>query len=360
MTMCLRGRCLPDGIERVVFVDGDNITFEPVAGAELVHDGGWLIPGLVDVHTHPGSHVPGEPLDDDVLLDDLRAHVAAGVGAIRTPGIAGGVVPEWAMSDHDLPRIVPAGHWLASENGFFAGWGRQLDPSELPAAAVVEARRAGGWCKLIVDWTTGEGAARRYEPSVPPDVVVEVVRAVHAAGGRVAVHSQHPDGAEAAIGAGADSLEHGMHLPLAMLDQMASRGTVLVPTMVAFEAVPTMIAGLDAPTWMSRFLERGWKQHPMVVRSAFEAGVTLLAGTDSVPHGNIAAEIGLLAASGVPPAVALGAASWTARSFLGMTSLNEGSPADIVVYDEDPTLDTRIVSAPALIITKGRIRPVRR
>ena len=55
MTMCLRGRCLPDGIERVVFVDGDNLTFEPVAGAELVHEGGWLIPGLVDVHTHPGA-----------------------------------------------------------------------------------------------------------------------------------------------------------------------------------------------------------------------------------------------------------------------------------------------------------------
>jgi imidazolonepropionase-like amidohydrolase len=111
---------------------------------------------------------------------------------------------------------------------------------------------------------------------------------------------------------------------------------------------------------MSRFIERGWQQHPMVVRSAFEAGVTLLAGTDSVPHGNIAAEIALLAASGVPATIALGAASWTARSFLDVPSLEEGSPADIVVYDEDPTLDTRAVAHPALIITKGRIRPVRR
>ena len=74
----------------------------------------------------------------------------------------------------------------------------------------------------------------------------------------------------------------------------------------------------------------------MVVRSAFEAGVTLLAGTDSVPHGNIVAEVGLLAACGVPPAVALGAASWTARSFLDVPSLEEGSPADIVVYGGGP------------------------
>jgi len=206
MTLCLRGRCLPDGDERFLFLDGDRITFEPVAGAELIHDGGWLIPGLVDVHTHPGAHEPGDELADDVLVDDLARHIDAGVALIRTPGIAGGVVPRWAMSHEHLPRIVPAGHWLAAPDGFFRGWGRHLEPSDLPAAAVEEAGRSGGWCKVVVDWASGEGAARRYQPTVPPDVVVAVVQQVHAVGGRVAVHSQHPEGAEAAVIAGADSL----------------------------------------------------------------------------------------------------------------------------------------------------------
>ena len=356
MTLCVRGRCLPDGGERVLYLDGDRITLDPVAGAELVYDGGWLVPGLVDVHTHPGAHTPGDPLDDDVLLEDLSAHVAAGVAVIRTPGIAGGVVPEWATTHDDAPRIVPAGHWLASKDGFFAGWGRQLDLSDLPAAAAEEARRSGGWCKVIVDWSSGEGSSRRYQPTVPPDVVADVVHRVHGAGGRVAVHSQHPDGAEAAVIAGADSLEHGMHLSVELLDQMAAQGTVLVPTMTAFEQMATMIAELESPTWLSRFLERGWQRHPELVRSAFEAGVTVLAGTDSEPHGNVAREVALLAASGLPPAAALGAASWTARRFLDLPSLDEGSPADITIYETDPTIDLDALAHPAVIITKGRVR----
>jgi len=59
-----------------------------VAGAELVAEG-WILPGLVDVHTHPGAAKPGDPLDEAVLRDDLRRHVATGVTLIRSPGLAG-------------------------------------------------------------------------------------------------------------------------------------------------------------------------------------------------------------------------------------------------------------------------------
>ena len=288
VSLSVRGRCLPDGVERTVFIDGDRITFDSVAGAELVHDGGWIVPALVDVHTHPGAHEPGDPMDGVILFDDLAAHVAAGVAVIRTPGIAGGVIPQWAAMHEDLPRIVGAGNWLASSDGFFHGWGRHLEPYELPGAAVEEATRSGGWCKVIVDWVTGEGAGRRYEPSVPADVVVDIVHAVHDVGGRVAVHSQHPDGAEAAVIAGADSLEHGMHLRHGLLERMAAQGTVLVPTMTAFEQGSAELSALDTPTWLSRYMTRGRELHPRLVRSAFEAGVTVLAGTDSTPHGNVA------------------------------------------------------------------------
>ena len=238
----------------------------------MVHEGGWLIPGLVDVHTHPGAHVPGEPLDDDVFMEDLRAHVAAGMGEESHTGHCRRNRPEWAMSDHDLPdRACRA---LAGERKTGSSPGGDANSAQRVAGpAIEEARRADGWCKLIVDWTTGDGAERRSEPSVPPDVVVEVVRAVHAAGGRVAAHRRHPGGRRGGNRCRRRLTGARHALPLALLDQMASQGTVLMPTMVAFEAVPTTIAALDSPTWMSRCIERGWKQHPMVVRSAFEAGV---------------------------------------------------------------------------------------
>jgi imidazolonepropionase-like amidohydrolase len=58
---------------------------------------------------------------------------------------------------------------------------------------------------VIADWMPGNDA-------LPVDVLRRVVAAVHAAGGQVAVHSQHAAGGAAAVAAGVDSLEHGMCL----------------------------------------------------------------------------------------------------------------------------------------------------
>jgi imidazolonepropionase-like amidohydrolase len=78
---------LPDGDPVDLYADGDRWTDDPAAGAELVGEG-WLLPGLTDAHTHPGAD-RGKPLDETTLRDDLRAHVAAGVTMIRSPGLAG-------------------------------------------------------------------------------------------------------------------------------------------------------------------------------------------------------------------------------------------------------------------------------
>ena len=265
-------------------------------------------------------------------------------------------MPPWVASTDDAPRVVAAGHWLAPVDGFFPGWGRQVPHETLPDAAVQEVQRSGRWCKLIVDWASGEGSDRRYGPTVTPDVVAEVARRVHAAGGRLAVHTMHPDGAEAAVMAGADSLEHGVLLRPDLLDQMAAQGTVLVPTMVAFAQNEDCLRNPDPPTPLSRFILRGWEQHPHLVRTAHEAGVTVLAGTDSTPHGNVAAEVRSIADAGVPPRHAVAGASWAARQFLGLAGLEEGAPADIVAYDSDPRADVGALARPSCVVIKGRLR----
>ncbi len=55
--------------------------------------------------------------------------------------------------------------------------------------------------------------------------------AVHAVGGRVAVHSQQAAGGAAAVAAGVESLEHGMCLDPGLLPRMAGRGIALTPTL---------------------------------------------------------------------------------------------------------------------------------
>jgi imidazolonepropionase-like amidohydrolase len=49
----VRGAVLPEREARTLWIDGDLLRTEPVANAEVVVDGGWLVPGLVDTHTHP-------------------------------------------------------------------------------------------------------------------------------------------------------------------------------------------------------------------------------------------------------------------------------------------------------------------
>src|SRR4029077_5860004 len=156
-----------------LFADGDRWTDDPVRGAGLTAEG-WLLPGLVDAHTHPGAHEPGKPLDEAVLRDDLRAHVAAGVTMIRSPGLAG-EPPAWFGLDDDVPRAVHAGPWIAQHGQFFDGWGRRADHAELPAVAAAQAARTG-WAKVIGDWSpedepgparglrAGRGGRSRFPP----------------------------------------------------------------------------------------------------------------------------------------------------------------------------------------------------
>jgi imidazolonepropionase-like amidohydrolase len=61
MSYRLRGVVLPDDEERDLYVAGDRITFEPLGGAEPVVDGGWLLPGLVDVHNPSRGRAPRRP-----------------------------------------------------------------------------------------------------------------------------------------------------------------------------------------------------------------------------------------------------------------------------------------------------------
>ncbi|MDE3064841.1 MAG: amidohydrolase family protein, partial [Acidobacteriota bacterium] len=321
--------------------DGDRWTSDPVGRAELVGEG-WLVPGLVDVHTHPGARRPPDPLDEDVLREDLRRHVEAGVTLIRAPGLAG-EPPEWFGHEAGTPRAVHAGPWIAQPGEFIDGWGVRHSHAEMPAVAQRQAR-ATPWVKIIADWSEGGDA-------VPVEVLRDVVAAAHAEGARVAVHSQHAVGGAAAVAAGVDSLEHGMGLPADLLDQMARQGTALTPTLSVFQRFLDLARQRPSRAW----IVEGTLAHPGLVAAAGEAGVRILAGTDSQPTGGVVDEIEALAGAGLPAHDALGAGSWAARSFLGLDGLVDGAPADVVVYESDPREDLAGLRRPTAIVLRGEV-----
>ena len=87
MALHVRGVVLPEGEVRDLWLVGDRVTCEPVAGAETISDGGWILPGLVDAHCHLGIAYGAKPIES---LDQARELAVtdrdAGVLALRDAG----------------------------------------------------------------------------------------------------------------------------------------------------------------------------------------------------------------------------------------------------------------------------------
>jgi imidazolonepropionase-like amidohydrolase len=84
----------------------------------------------------------------------------------------------------------------------------------------------------------------------------------------------------------------------------------------------------------------------------------VFAGTDAgggIAHGRVADEVRALSAAGLPVVDALAAASWGARAWLGLPCIEEGAPADVVVYDTDPRTDLDTLRRPQRMILRGRV-----
>jgi imidazolonepropionase-like amidohydrolase len=163
------------------------------------------------------------------------------------------------------------------------------------------------------------------------------------------------------IDAGIDCIEHGTGLSTDLIDRMVERQTALVPTVVQLENFPSYaLAGEGKfPTYAAHIRDL-YARRSDTLRAAHEAGVSIYAGTDAggvLPHGLIADEIrGLTEIVGMSPEEALSAASWGARSWLGRTAtLEEGAPADLVVYDADPRADLATLKAPRRILLRGSV-----
>ncbi len=92
--------------------------------------------------------------------------------------------------------------------------------------------------------------------------------------------------------------------------------------------------------------------------AAREAGVPIFAGTDAgsmVAHGRIGDEIDALKRIGMTPTEALGAASWTAREWLGRPVARTRRPADLVCYREDPRSGAAVINRPNVVVLRGRV-----
>ncbi|GAB7004462.1 amidohydrolase family protein [Nocardioides sp. AN3] len=352
--MRFHGPVLPGGDVRDLYVVGDRITYEPQAGAETVASG-WIVPGLVDAHCHLGLGPDGE-VSKEQTEEQAVADRDGGALLIRDCGSPADT--RWIQERADLPRLLRAGRHVARTRRYMRNYANEVEPTDLATAVAEQAGRGDGWVKLVGDWIDRE--AGDLMPSFSADDFAEAVKVANEAGAKVTAHCFGRDVLPGLIEAGIDCIEHGTGLTPELVGAMAERGTALVPTVVQTEIFPGLAAaaGDKFPNYATTM--NGLYDHRReTLMSAYEAGVRLFAGSDGAGgqrHGVLHEEVVAMHRIGLPADVALGAASWRAREWLGFTpDLAEGSEADFVVYEADPLADLTVLARPAAVVLRGTV-----
>lgn len=348
------GTVLPEGEVRTLDVVDGRIAPEPAADATVVSTGGWIVPGLVDAHCHLGLDADGAV---DEATTERQALIDRDSGALLLRDCGSAADTSWVHERDDLPRLVRAGRHLARPKRYIRNYAHEIEPDDLVTHVVREARRGDGWVKLVGDWIDRDRGD--LAPSWPRASLVAAMEAAHAEGARVTAHVFGEEALPDLIDAGIDCLEHGTGLSPDLVDRMVEGGVALVPTVKQLERFPDYAsAGEPRFPGYAAHMRALFARRRETIRAAYDAGVALYAGTDAggvQPHGILAEEVLELAAYGLRPVDALGAASWRAREWLGFdATLAPGAAADFVVYDADPLADLSELRRPRHVVLRGR------
>ncbi|MEU9241842.1 amidohydrolase family protein [Streptomyces sp. NPDC048385] len=353
----VKGRVLvgPEDVRDELWVVDGRVSYGRPAGARDIRTvAGWALPGLVDAHCHVGLG-PHGPVDAATAEKQARTDREAGTLLIRDAGSPSDT--RWVDDRDDLPKIIRAGRHIARTRRYIRNFAHEIEPADLVAYVAQEARRGDGWVKLVGDWIDRD--LGDLAPSWPRDAVEAAIAEAHRLGARVTAHCFAENSLQDLVEAGIDCIEHATGLTEELIPLFASRGVAIVPTLVNIATFPQLAAGGDTrfPRW-SAHMRRLHERRYDTVRNAYDAGIPVFVGTDaggSLAHGLVADEVAELVTAGIPPLDALAATSWAARAWLGRPGLEEGAPADLVVYESDPRADVRVLAAPRRVVLNGQV-----
>jgi imidazolonepropionase-like amidohydrolase len=374
-----------------ISVVGDANSVRIPSGAKVIDLGNvTLLPGFIDAHTHLIGRVLGDPEGDMAAVRDFdsfgailgvlhaRDTLLAGFTSVRNVGASGAfddmalrkaINEGWTIG----PRMETAGHAIGitgghcDENGFRPGV-VQLGPIDGVADGPEQIRQAVRLqikygADVIKTCATGgvlsEGdavGATQYSFEELKALVDEANKLDR----KVAAHAHGTEGIKLAVRAGVSSIEHGSFLDEEGARMMAERGTFLVPTLMAGEAVERaakngVLKGLRAEKALAAAaaMRRG-------IKIAIANKVQIALGTDAgvIPHGTNAREFVLLVEwGGMTPMDSIIAGTMNGAKLLGwdknLGSLTPGKWADIVAVSGDPLKDIHAMEKVVFVMKNG-------
>jgi imidazolonepropionase-like amidohydrolase len=375
--------------DKIVAV-GAAATVRVPAGARTIDLGNaTLLPGFVDAHTHVIGRSLGDPAGDDAAVRDVdsfgailstvnvRNTLMAGFTSIRNVGsphfadiaIRKAINEGWVIG----PRMQTGAHSLGitgghcDENGFKPGLqdgdfrtGIADSPDQIRAAVRYQVKYGADVIKTCATGgVLSEGDAvgtTQYGYEEMKAMVEEAERHER----KVAAHAHGTEGIKIATRAGVASIEHGSFLDEEGARLMAEKGTYLVATLSAGEAVERaakngVLTGLRAEKALAAA-----QAMRNAVKIAARNKVPLALGTDAGvgPHGANGHEFTLLVEwGGLSPMQAIVAGTSGSAKLLGwertVGTLAAGKWADVVAVPGDPIADIKTMEKPVFVMKNG-------
>ena len=385
-------------------------TVKVPAGAEVLNLSGKVaLPGLADMHHHlgTGASMPGPPAPGQEVIREeprnLAQMLAWGFTTIFSTSHANADLQQFVIlrrqANEDtspMPRFFGVGRAISVAGGHasqprFASF---LPTSADEARANVRALHAAGVDAIKLIYADQAHTGRPPVAVMPIATMSAIIEEAHTVGLRVYIHAPQLRFAKEALRAGADGLVHSIaDAPVddELIGLMKKNRASYTTTLALYHAFA------DVTAWMrqlraldsrgavpeevtTRFQDPNAAKayHGLFgtfppdnlahahanIRRVFDAGIPVLAGTDSGVTGVLLGvssqmELVLLVEAGLTPVAALRSATLTPARMLGREqdsgSLEPNKLADIVVLDADPTVDIRNIAKVCRVVKGGLV-----
>ena len=384
---------------RILLTEDDTITaitekLEDPDGCEVLDlQGGYLCPGLVNLHVHlAGNGTPSaKPRDNAALVRRIlsnsltravayrmvcgfaKQELLSGVTTIRTVGGIGDFDTrcreDAAAGKIPAPRILAANQGISVPGGHMAGSVAVAAKNNAEALAQLAKASAQGvdLVKLMITGGVMDATAKGTpgELKMKPEMVRVVCQQAHKMGYKVAAHTESPEGVKVALENGVDSIEHGAKMDEETIRLYKERGAFLCTTISP--ALPYALFDLS----VSGATEKDQYNGKIVFDGIIESAKTALANDIPVGLGN---DVGCPYITqydfwrelcyfhkycGVSNRFALHTATLRNAQLAGVGdqtgSLAQGKSADFIVMRRNPLEDLTALRQLEMVVCRGRV-----
>ncbi len=356
-------------------VPGDLNLEDPGQVRVIDASGQWVMPGLIDGHCHLSfgqPAMPGVSIAKGATSPEFNTLRAArnaqkvlrsGVTSLSIPG--GTWFTDVALREAinagliEGPRIYCAGRfiitygsigddepsWMGTPEHFLGKLANNVSDM------IAEVRRQ---CKHGVDFIKIADSTWGDNQTISKEELSAIVDEAHRRNVRVAVHSRGSASTRAAAEAGIDWIMHADLATEEDLYAVAEAGVRIMPTITFLERAAEVGGDYGRGTREMDLITRNLESSANVLETARATGVKLLCGTDSgnsplMPYGELHANEAdiFVRHGGYTPMEAIVACTRDNAYAVGLEDdlgvIAPGKLADIIILDEDPLADIRVL-----------------